>query len=355
MARRGPVSFPPALDAVAAGTERRVATLLEAERSRWSAVDPLLVEPLDALRDLVLAGGKRLRPAFCAVGFAAGGGAIDTPAVIDCGAALELLHTFALVHDDVMDGSDFRRGLDTVHQRFIAAHEDRMLRGEARRFGEGMAILVGDFAFVLADVLLRALGPGIVSVWDELRLELCVGQSLDLSGAAHRSTDLALARRIATYKSAKYTVERPLHLGAALAGRYDALAAPLSAIGVPLGLAFQLRDDVLGVFGTSEVTGKPTGDDLREGKPTPLLALAHARADAAARTLLARVGAPDLDDTEIKELQDVMVTSGALGAVERDIDDLVDEALAAIAAAPIDGDAGALLGELAIYVAWRDH
>jgi geranylgeranyl diphosphate synthase type I len=352
---RGPVRFPVELGAVATRAEARIAVLLDAERRRWVAVDALLADPLDALRDLVLAGGKRLRPAFCAAGFVAADGELDNELLTDAGAALELLHTFALVHDDVMDGSETRRGLEAVHRRFHNDHERAGWRGEARRFGEGMAILVGDFAFVLADVLLRSSGPSVEPLWDELRLELCVGQSLDLSGAVRRSTDLALANRIARYKSAKYTVERPLHLGAALAGRYGDLAAPLSAIGLPLGAAFQLRDDVLGVFGEAVITGKPVGDDLREGKPTPLLALA---ADAAAGlqiALLERVGADDLDDTEIKELQELIITTGALQAVEHEIDRLVAEAHDAIAAAPISAHSSALLSELSDYVAWRDH
>jgi geranylgeranyl diphosphate synthase type I len=352
---RGPVSFPPELLAVANRAEARVDALLECERARWTAIDPALGAPLDALRDLVLAGGKRLRPAFCAAAFVGAGGDIDEPRLVDAGAALELLHTFALVHDDVMDGSETRRGRAAVHRRFELDHEHAGWRGEPRRFGEGMAILVGDFAFVLADVLLRPLGATVLPLWDELRLELCVGQSLDLVAAAARSTDAELAQRIAGYKSARYTVERPLHLGAALAGRDGTLAAPLSAIGLPLGLAFQLRDDVLGVFGEAAVTGKPVGDDLREGKLTPLLATVASRSDDAARDLLARIGTRELDDADIKELQDVIVTSGALRAVEQQIDSLVDQAREAVAAAPITADAQRLLAELAGYVAWRDR
>jgi geranylgeranyl diphosphate synthase type I len=347
--------FPPALSDIAERTEARIDSLLGAEVARWAAVDRGLEAPLNALRDLVLAGGKRLRPSFCYCAFVGAGGRPDDPRIVDVGAALELLHTFALIHDDVMDGSGTRRGLDAVHQRFIRAHRDGGWRGEPRRFGEGIAILVGDFACTYADLLMRAAPAAALDVYDELRVELCVGQSLDLVGTAMRSTDVEDARRIATYKSAKYTVERPLHLGAALADRIDDLGASLSAIGLPLGEAFQLRDDLLGVFGEERVTGKPVGDDLREGKPTPLLAIAAARADADGLRLLARVGAGDLEDTEIKALQELFLASGAVDEIEATIDTLVDRALSALAAAPLSAPAGELLQELAVYVAWRDH
>jgi geranylgeranyl diphosphate synthase, type I len=347
--------FPPALSDIAERTETRVDSVLAAEITRWAAVDAGLEAPLNALRDLVLAGGKRLRPAFCYCAFVGAGGAGDDPIIVDVGAALELLHTFALVHDDVMDGSDTRRGLDAVHQRFISAHLDGRWRGEARRFGEGIAILVGDFACTYADLLMRSAPPSALDVYDELRVELCVGQSLDLVGTALGSADVETARRIATYKSAKYTVERPLHLGAALAGRLDGLREPLSAIGLPLGEAFQLRDDLLGVFGEERVTGKPVGDDLREGKPTPLLAIATSRADADGHVLLRRVGAGDLEDTEVKALQELFISSGAVAEIEETIDTLVVEATRALDAAPLTAAARELLQELAVYVAWRDH
>jgi geranylgeranyl diphosphate synthase type I len=347
-------AFPEALDPLANRVEARIDALLHAERQRWIAVDDALADPLDALREFVAAGGKRLRPAFCACAFVGAGGTLDDPAVIDAAAALELVHTFALVHDDIMDGSDIRRGRDAVHRRFARAHEDAARRGPARRFGDGMAILIGDFALVYADMLLRGAPEAAQAVFDELRIELCVGQSLDLVGTATARTDAASARRIATYKSGKYTVERPLHLGAALAGRYAELADGLSAVGLPMGEAFQLRDDVLGAFGESAVTGKPVGDDLREGKPTPLIAIATARATERDRDLLARLGSADLDDDDVAALQQVFVRTGALEDVEAAIERLVVEARAALADAPITEAARAWLDELAAYVAWRD-
>jgi geranylgeranyl diphosphate synthase, type I len=307
------------------------------------------------LRALVQAGGKRLRPAFFHCAFIGAGAAPDRDDVIDVAAALELVHTFALVHDDVMDGSAMRRNRDAVHEHFTQRHRATGWRGEPRRFGEGMAILVGDFAFVYADTLVRGAPATVLDIFDQLRVELCVGQSLDLVTTATASTDPEAARRIALYKSAKYTVERPLHLGAALAGRLSDLEAPYSAIGLPLGEAFQLRDDVLGAFGEVDITGKPVGDDLREGKATPLVAIAAARAEPADRRLLERLGAPDLAPNEVAALQDLFVRTGALKEVELEVERLVGEAHVALDQAPIAPEARELLAQLADYVAWRDH
>jgi geranylgeranyl diphosphate synthase, type I len=354
---RTPARFPGAVASVASRVEERVDGLLARERDRWARVDDALVAPIEALRDFVATGGKRLRPAFCHCAFIGAGGDPDDPLVIDAAAALELVHTFALIHDDVMDGSDTRRGSDAIHRQFVRGHVNSNWRGEPRRFGEGMAILIGDFAFVYADLMMRDAPADAVAIYDELRIELCVGQSLDLVGTARAIADPVAARRIATYKSGKYTVERPLHLGAALAGRLEEFAEPLSAIGLPLGEAFQLRDDVLGVFGDEDVTGKPVGDDLREGKLTPLVAITSQRAaaDPDDVELLARLGAPDLDPLEVRALQDLFVRSGALANVERAIERLVGEARAALAQAPLAGEARERLEDLATYVAWRDR
>jgi geranylgeranyl diphosphate synthase type I len=354
------VALPESLVAIGERTDERIVVMLDAEIQRWSAVAPEVGEPLRVLRDLVAAGGKRLRPAFCYWSFVGAGGDPDDDTVVDVGAALELLHTFALVHDDVMDGSDTRRGQAAVHQRFIERHEDDGdARGEARRFGEGAAILIGDFAFVYSDIFFAGAPAAARPVFDELRLELCVGQYLDLAGSSNGPRARTRADVIERYKSGKYTVERPLHLGATLAGRLDELADGLSAFGLPLGHAFQMRDDLLGVFGDPSVTGKPVGDDLREGKLTPLVAAAEAivarDGTTEDRHLLERTGAPDLADDEIRAVQDLLVTSGAVADVERAIDARLDEALGALGALRLPPEAHDALEEIATFVAWRDR
>ncbi len=350
----GTVEPPPSLATVGSAAEARIVALLDAELDRWRAVDETLVAPLASLRSLVLAGGKRLRPAFCHWAYRGAGGGPDDDLVVDVGAALELLHTFALVHDDVMDGSERRRGGAAVHTQFVDRHRATGWRGEDRRFGEGAAILVGDFAFVYADQLMARAPDDARAIYDELRIELCVGQYLDLVGTASGGRDAATARRIEWYKSGKYTVERPLHLGAALAGRPD-LAPALSAFGLPLGEAFQLRDDILGVFGDSEVTGKPVGEDLREGKLTPLVAFAAERAEGADRLLLDRLGATDLRDDEIDALRDLLVRCGAVREAEARIERLVAESLAALERADLTDEATQALTALGTFVAWRDR
>lgn len=349
---------PPSLVRIAARVDARIRALLEGETARWTQVDSGLEVPLEALGRLVLSGGKRLRPAFCHWAFVGADGDGDGPAVIDAGAALEMLHTFALIHDDVMDGSSTRRSMGTIHVQFEDQHALEGWRGEGRRFGEGVAVLVGDLAFVYADQLLAAAPAEAIAVFTELRVEVNIGQYLDLVGTARGEVGETTARRISRFKSGKYTVERPLHLGAALAGRLSELAAPLSAYGLPLGEAFQMRDDLLGAFGDETATGKPVGEDLREGKPTVLYAMARARAergDAAATALLDRYGAPDLTDDEVADIQDVMMEGGAVAQVEAAIGELAAEATCALDAAPLTAPAKTALRELAAYVAGRDR
>jgi geranylgeranyl diphosphate synthase type I len=347
---------PAALRAVAKQVDARILTLLEFELERWSAIDADLAEPVGALHSLVAAGGKRLRPAFCYWAYVGLGGDPDDSVVVDVGAALELLHTFALVHDDVMDGSTVRRNRDAAHTHFARHHATQGWRGESRRFGDGAAILVGDFAFVYADMLMRTAPPAARPIYDELRIELCVGQYLDLVGTSSGHLDAAKAHRIETYKSAKYSIERPLHLGAALAHRFNDASDALSAFGLPLGAAFQMRDDLLGVFGDADVIGKPIGDDLREGKLTPLVAFAHQAVDHPAdRALLDRIGAADLSEDDVHALREYFVRCGAQASVEQEIGGQLQSALAALAAAPLDPAAQAALADLAWFIAWRDH
>lgn len=345
---------PESLSRVAARVEARLTPFLDDEILRWATFDDALREPLQALRDLVLAPAKRIRPTFCHWGNVAAGGGPDDTRVVDAGAALELLQAFALIHDDVMDGSAVRRGRRTAHLSFADDHALGGWRGEPRRYGEGVAILIGDLAHVYADHLMLQAPEAARSVWDTLRIELNAGQYLDLQGAARGETDRVRTRRIARYKSGKYTVERPLHLGAALGGALDRLGATLSAYGEPLGEAFQLRDDLLGAFGETAHTGKPVGDDLREGKPTTLLAEGLARADDAQGLILESAGSADLDDDGVAAIQGVLVEVGARRAIENRVDALADEATGALDPNVLDRDVIDALRELAWYVAHRD-
>jgi geranylgeranyl diphosphate synthase type I len=350
------VPVPASLLLVAERVERRLQAMLDTEIERWNALDDTLADPLLSLRTFVLNGGKRLRPAFCHWGFVGAGGDADDPRIVDAGAAFELLQAFALVHDDVMDGSATRRGNAAVHIDYADRHGAHGWRGEARRFGEGVAILVGDLAHVYADRFMVDAPDDAIRIWNELRVELNVGQYLDMAGTARADTDLTRARRIARYKSGKYTIERPLHVGAAIAGHLHDLQAPLSAYGDPLGEAFQLRDDLLGAFGDESQTGKPVGDDLREGKPTPLLAIACERAQGDDDlTLLSLVGSAELSPSDIAAVQAVLTGTGAVAEVEATIDRLTRAAIAAIESAPLTAEAVAALVELAEYVAWRDR
>jgi geranylgeranyl diphosphate synthase type I len=349
------VGPPPSLLDIARRVEARLDIVLRDEESRWSDFDPDLAAPVSEIRRLVGAGGKRLRPAFCHWGFVGLGGNADDRRAVDAGAALELLHAFALFHDDIMDGALTRRGEPVTHEVFAAEHRAHGSSGEARRYGEGMAILIGDLTFVISDRLLDGVSPEARAIWHELRLELNVGQILDLMGSARHDRRRDKAERICRYKSGKYTIERPLHLGAMIAAPDRAAEAlpKLSAYGLPLGDAFQMRDDVMGVFGDPTITGKPVGDDLREGKPTPLLAIAVERATAVQRSVLDRVGRDELSDDDVAAVQQVVVECGALDEMERVIARLSEQAVASLDSVELMGEARRELEALAVYVTRR--
>ena len=346
---------PQALNVVLDPIEARLTEVLEGERAKWTAVDPALADPFEALAELVLAGGKRLRPAFFHWAHVGAGGQPFAPEAVDAGAAIEMLHAFALAHDDIMDASESRRGHPTVHVRFSDSHRRQELAGDAERYGEAVAILVGDLAHVCADRLLTCRTPTIAAIWDELRMEVNVGQYLDVLAAARGEASDAEARRILEYKTGRYSVQRPLHLGAAVAGAFDRLADELTSYGRPVGVAFQLRDDILGAFGDSSVTGKPVGDDLREGKPTPLLATARAAATSTQAGVIRRAGHPELTEDELSRLQQVVVDTGAVKAIESEIDQLIDEAMQVLGNLDLDGGAAGALADLAHFVAYRKH
>ncbi|XVV15186.1 polyprenyl synthetase family protein [Actinoplanes sp. CA-131856] len=293
-----------------------------------------------------MTGGKRLRAAFCYWAWRAAGGA-DGPEIVRASAALEFFQAAALIHDDVMDASETRRGAPAMHRRFAALHSGHGWRGEPDRFGESAAVLAGDLCLVWSDELYTASGLHPLAltrgraVFNGMRTQLMGGQYLDLleqaiAGGRERGA-LERARRVVHYKSAKYTVEHPLLLGARLAGAGDDLLGRLSGFGLPLGEAFQLRDDILGVFGDPARTGKPAGDDLREGKRTVLIALALDRARAPQKALVDELlGSPALDEPGVGALREIIVDTGALDAVEDMISGLLERSLAALTAAPMD-------------------
>jgi geranylgeranyl diphosphate synthase, type I len=312
-------------------------------------LDPLV----QATRAFVLDGGKRLRPAFCYWGHRAAGGA-DGDAIVRAAASLELLQACALVHDDVIDRSETRRGSPAVHRRFAELHDSNGWTGDGDQFGTAAAVLLGDLALIWADAML--VGSGFdgdtlrraMPVWEAMRVEVMCGQYLDVVEQARGGGSVSRALRVARFKSAKYTIERPLHLGAVLAGADDQLLAALSGYGLPLGEAFQLRDDLLGVYGDPERTGKPAGDDLREGKRTVLVALAaEAADDDQAAVLDKHLGDPALDTAGVELLRDTITATGAVRRVEELITRRVDEARAALAGASIGPTARAALESLA--------
>jgi geranylgeranyl diphosphate synthase, type I len=339
--------------------QRSLEEFLGRQSRRLSRLGPELGEPVRAIGDL-LAGGKRLRPAFCYWGFR-GAGAADCDEIVVAAAALELLQASALIHDDVMDGSDLRRGMPAVHRRFAALHRDAGWTGSPDSFGVAAAILLGDLCLSWCDEMLRSCGLPVERleagwpVYEAMRTEVIGGQYLDLATQAGSLGSVEDARRVILFKTAKYSVERPLQLGGALGGGSAPLLDAYSAFGIPLGEAFQLRDDVLGVFGDPAQTGKPAGDDLRQGKRTVLVAKALESATPAQRALLERgLGDPELTDSAVHRLREVLVDTGALDAVEKLIDELTTTAVTALDAAPIgDGDAAAALRNLAVAATRR--
>ncbi|OSC41787.1 bifunctional (2E,6E)-farnesyl/geranyl diphosphate synthase [Mycobacterium decipiens] len=311
------------------------------------------------LEDFVLGGGKRLRPVFAYWGWQAVATREPDPDVLLLFSALELLHAWALVHDDLIDSSATRRGRPTAHMRYAALHRDRDWRGSADQFGISAAILLGDVAQAWADDIVSqgcqaALSPDaqrrVRRVWADIRTEVLGGQYLDIVAEASATESIESAMNVATLKTACYTVARPLQLGTAAAADRPDVATIFEQFGTDLGVAFQLRDDVLGVFGDPVVTGKPSGDDLKSGKRTVLVAEAVALADRsdppAAKLLRTSIGT-QLTDAQVTELRNTIEAVGALAAAESRIAALTQRALATLATAPINATAKARLSELA--------
>lgn len=314
-----------------------------------------------------LRGGKRLRGRFAWWGWrgvtgSAARGASDHEAVIGACAALEIFQAAALVHDDLIDNSDTRRGRPSAHRALEAGHRESGWSGDAEAYGRAGSVLLGDLLVAWSDDLLEDSLAALSSPeaaataraeYARMRRDVTMGQFLDVAEESAWSTapDDAhpeRALRVASFKSARYSVQQPLVIGGALAGGDARQLRGLRAFGHPLGMAFQLRDDVLGVFGDAAETGKPAGDDLREGKRTALVAYARAAATAGDRARFdALLGDAEMTEQDVMWLRDRIVESGALTRVERLIVDYAAEADVALEAARLDPESVRELRDLA--------
>jgi geranylgeranyl diphosphate synthase, type I len=358
-------SDPAQLEHIRAGVSDALAVFLARQHGVLAEIGTDVLPCLDAISGL-LDGGKRLRPAFCYWGWRAAGGA-DCQPILAAAAALELLQASALVHDDVMDDSDLRRGQPSVHKRFAGWHAAAGRSGNPERFGAGAAILVGDLLLAWTTELFTGSGlaPDVLRrgapVLAAMQTELAAGQYLDLLSQADAGTSVAAALRVITYKTTKYSTERPLELGLALAaaasgaGVADELTSACASYASALGIAFQLRDDMLGVFGDPARTGKPAGGDIAEGKRTVLLALARERASAAEAAVLDRhLGERPLTPEAAADVRTVLIETGAVAESEHLIAAYRKDALAALDGAPVPDQARSALAALAEYVTSRD-
>lgn len=354
-------------DDLPAEVQRELAAFLTSKADEASQVDPRFVTAVDSLTSFVLGGGKRIRPIFAWWGWRGAGGSPEGPearAVLRAVSSLELIHACALVHDDLMDDSTIRRGTPTVHVEFAARHRAAGWLGTPERFGSATAILLGDIALAWADDMLRGAGlwPDQLRrahvVWQAMRTELLAGQYLDMLTQACGDEAPEAALRIDRYKTAAYTVERPLHLGGAIAAASPVLVDAYRRFGADIGVAFQLRDDLLGMFGDPEVTGKPAGDDLREGKRTLLLACglrtaAHEGHTAAATLLRGAIGDPQVTGNTVTAVRELLVELGAVAEIERRISELTDSALGSLQTAELAEPARTRLTDLATQATRR--
>jgi len=327
------------------------------QRPTLNKVSPSL-DPLADFAHEFVSGGKRLRAAFCYWGYIGAGGK-DSQEIISAATALELLQACALVHDDVMDASDTRRGKPSIHKRFETMHQDSKWLGDKKQFGGGGAILLGDLLLSWADEMLMNSKLDATSlfrgkkIYDLMRTELMAGQYLDIFEQARGGGSIENAFNVIRYKSAKYTIERPLHLGGALATDDSQILQNYTNYGLPLGEAFQLRDDVLGVFGDPSETGKPAGDDLREGKRTVLIEMTYQKANSGQKQILDDNFGKDLDLAGVEKVREVVTQTGALEEVENMISSLFDQSQKALAEANITAQAKEAFSELALAATSR--
>ncbi|SMD23348.1 polyprenyl synthetase family protein [Kibdelosporangium aridum] len=349
-------------ESVRAHVERTLTEYLSAKQSTMASLTQELADALDALVEFILRGGKRIRPTFAWWGWRGAGGEPDAPAVLRAISGLELIQACALVHDDLMDASAVRRGSPTVHVTFERLHRERGWLGTSERFGMAAAILLGDIALAWADDMFYGSGVSANRLaaasepWQAMRSEMLAGQYLDILTQVEGDESPEAALRVARMKTAAYTVERPLQMGAALAGADPEVVERLRAFGADIGVAFQLRDDLLGVFGDTDVTGKPAGDDLREGKRTLLVALGLQKATQAGADVLRHcLGNQDLTGDDVERARAVLLESGAVDAVEAEIEALTSTAMHALQAADLAEPAGDRLAELAVAATRRNH
>ncbi|MGW6456447.1 polyprenyl synthetase family protein [Streptomyces sp. NPDC055078] len=315
----------------------KIDTALDAfltDKARAAARQNMPGEMAALLTDFLAAGGKRIRPLLCLTGWHTAGGRGHPLPVVRTAASLEMFHAFCLIHDDVIDRSDTRRGHPTVHRALATRHAPGRTVTAANRLGAGAAVLIGDLALTWSDELLHTAGlshrqlTGVLPLLDAMRTEVIYGQYLDVLATNTPGVDVGRALAICRYKTAKYTIERPLHIGAALAGAEQSLLDSLSAFAIPLGEAFQLRDDLLGVFGDPARTGKPALDDLREGKATVLIALALRHATRTrADQLRALLGHRGLTHDQAATARDIITATGAVHHVETMITERYGQAL----------------------------
>ena len=352
------------------------------QRSDFEAISTDLVPVVDYTQSL-LQGGKRFRALFCYWAWRASLSESayhqseqevneSEQAIAGIAASLEMFHAAALVHDDLLDQSDTRRGAPSIHKRFETLHKDKQWAGAPERFGVAGSVLVGDLMLgwsseIFGNALLHSPNREIESACrDEfslMRVEVMAGQYLDVleeNAATTRPVKEGVGRaeKVILYKTAKYSIEAPLRIGAAFAGADQSTLGVFTQFGIPLGIAFQLRDDILGVFGDPSVTGKPAGDDLREGKRTVLVALTRealteqspSMADSFEELLTSR----ELDAQQIAFMQKLIQESGALAKTERMITELADRSLDALESSNLEETAKAALKSLALKVINRD-
>ncbi|MEY3483343.1 MAG: hypothetical protein RLZZ218_178 [Actinomycetota bacterium] len=357
-------------------------TFCQKQRTDFEAISADLIPVVDYTQSL-LQGGKRFRALFCYWAWRAclSDSAYhqseqeikdSEEAIAGIAASLEMFHAAALVHDDLLDQSDTRRGAPAIHKRFETLHKEKSWAGAPERFGVAGSVLVGDLMLgwsseIFGNALLHSPNREIESACrDEfslMRVEVMAGQYLDVleeNAAATRpvSEGVGRAEKVILYKTAKYSIEAPLRIGAAFAGADPAKLSQFTQFGIPLGIAFQLRDDILGVFGDPSVTGKPAGDDLREGKRTVLVALTlealTERSPSMAESFEELLTSRELDTHQIAFMQKLIQDSGALAKTERMIVELGDRSLESLDAATLEESAKATLKALALKVISRD-